>query len=353
MITIGVDAHKRVHVAVALDDAGGELGHWQGANSPDAWHHLQQWAGAFGPERRWGVEGAWCFGRGLAQFLVTADEEVYEVNSRLTALGRRSARRRGKSDRLDAHSVAAVVRQETTSLPRINAEDETSVLELLTRERQNSLAEVTRLRNQIHALLMHIDPEYAVSIRNRRGKTRFPLLEQFSAPPGSNALQHERAAAVRRLAQRMCLAFEQAEELAGRIRALAKERFAPLTNLCGVDLLRAGELAAVLGPARRFRSEEQLAAYAGAAPLEASSAGLVRHRLNRGGNRRLNSLLYGIVLTQSQHSVDARTYLQRRTQQGKTKREAFRALKRYIVRAIWQLWNQCPGAQPATNLVAA
>ena len=60
-----------------------------------------------------------------------------------------------------------------------------------------------------------------------------------------------------------------------------------------------GTLAAILGPGNRFASDAQLAAYAGVAPLETSSAGLVRHRLNRGGNRRLNAVLYRIVLTQA------------------------------------------------------
>jgi transposase len=160
MITIGVDAHKRVHVAVALDEAGRQLGVWKGANCARAWDELRDWAAAFGGQRVWGVECAWSYGRGLTQHLVVEGEAVYDVNSRWTALGRRSARRRGKTDRLDARAVAAFVRQEGGTLPRVGQEDETAVLDLLVRERENALAEVTRLRNQIHALLMQIDPEY-------------------------------------------------------------------------------------------------------------------------------------------------------------------------------------------------
>ena len=84
MITIGVDAHKRVHVAVALDAAGRQLGHWKGANCARAWQELKDWAAAFGGQRVWGVEGAWSYGRGLAQHLVLEAEVVYDVNSRWT-----------------------------------------------------------------------------------------------------------------------------------------------------------------------------------------------------------------------------------------------------------------------------
>ena len=54
MITIGVDAHKRVHVALAIDDAGRELGHWHGPNSAAGWQDLMRWAAALGEQQRWG-----------------------------------------------------------------------------------------------------------------------------------------------------------------------------------------------------------------------------------------------------------------------------------------------------------
>ncbi len=139
---------------------------------------------------------------------------------------------------------------------------------------------------------------------------------------------------MRRLAQRLHLAMEQAQALARQIEQLAAARFARLTGICGVSLLTAGALAGILGPGRRFANDAQVAAYAGVAPLEASSAERTRHRLNRGGNRRLNAILYRIAITQARCSPAARAYLDRRLSEGKTKREALRALKRFIVRII-------------------
>ncbi len=97
-----------------------------------------------------------------------------------------------------------------------------------------------------------------------------------------------------------------------------------------------------------------MAAYAGVAPLEASSAGLVRHRLNRGGNRRLNAILYRIALSQARTCEQAQAYLARRQAGGKTWREAIRALKRYLIRAIWRLWQECLAApEPQVKRQAA
>jgi len=91
-----------------------------------------------------------------------------------------------------------------------------------------------------------------------------------------------------------------------------------------------------------------IAAYAGVSPLQASSAGHVRHRLNRGGNRRLNAILYMIALSQASHSEQARAYLARRVSEGKTTREAMRALKRFLARAIWRLWKEWVGRKVET-----
>jgi transposase len=112
-------------------------------------------------------------------------------------------------------------------------------------------------------------------------------------------------------------------------------------RMTGVQALTAATLAVILGPGRRFRTDADLALYAGVAPLEVSSAGRVRHRLNRGGNRQLNVILYRIALTQLRSLPAAQTYVTRRMSEGKTKREAIRALKRHLVRAIFRLWQEC------------
>jgi transposase len=346
MLTLGVDAHKQIHVAVALDEAGRECGQWRGPNSPTGWQELQEWALALGASRHWGIEGAWNYGRGLAQYLVAAGETVYEVNARWTAWGRSRARRPGKTDQLDARSVATCVRQEAPGLPEVRAEDTTTVLDLLTSERETVLGEATRLRNQLHALLGQLDPEYEDHLPRLETREEWAVLEKYQAA-SSNEVPQARAASVRRLAQRLTLALTQAEDLASQIKSrTTAEGFAPLTEICGVGLLLAGTLAGILGPGCRFRTDAELAAYAGVAPLETSSASKVRHRLSRSGNRRLNSLVHLVAVTQLRCYAPAKTYIKRRLGEGKTKREALRALKRYLVRAIWQAWKRCLAPEP-------
>jgi transposase len=252
---------------------------------------------------------------------------------------------------LDAHAVASLVQSDAETLPPVTAEDESAVLDLLVTERTDALVEATRLRTQLHQQLLQVDPAYSAHLPSLRRAAGVRAAATY-ATASANVLVQHRVATIRRLAQRLQLVLDQAAALAQQICALAQPRYAPLTRLHGVELLTAGALAGILGPGRRFRSEAQLAAYAGAAPLEASSAGVVRHRLNRGGNRRLNALLYRIALTQAHRWPPARAYLARRQADGKTRREAFRALKRCLVRAIWRLWHAClqaPAGQVSTQ----
>ena len=141
MITIGVDAHKRVHVAIALDEAGRDLSSWRGANSAVGWESFSQRARALGAERQVGIEGTWRYGRGLAQGIVATGTAVYEVNARWTAIGRRSARKPDKTDRHDARAGALCLQREGSALPKVEAEDETTILNLLAIEREAAIVE--------------------------------------------------------------------------------------------------------------------------------------------------------------------------------------------------------------------
>ena len=83
-------------------------GQWQGPNNPDGWTKLVAWSRSLGTERQWGIEGAWSYGRGLAQKLVASGEAVFDINPRWTAERRRGARNTSKTDKRDAKAIASV-----------------------------------------------------------------------------------------------------------------------------------------------------------------------------------------------------------------------------------------------------
>ena len=99
----------------------------------------------------------------------------------------------------------------------------------------------------------------------------------------------------------------------------------------------------------RCRNEAAFARLAGAAPLPATSGqNQNRHRLNYGGDRRINSALYMVAVTRLRQDPATRAYMERRLAEGKTKREVIRCLKRYIARRVWRLLEHAPPRELAT-----
>ena len=112
-----------------------------------------------------------------------------------------------------------------------------------------------------------------------------------------------------------------------------------LVCLPGIGTDHAATLLIVAGDnPQRLRSEASFASFCGVSPIEASSGKVIRHRLNRGGNREANRALYMICLARMRR--DRRTqeeYVARRTQEGKSKREIIRCLKRYVAREVYRV----------------
>src|SRR5262249_23661582 len=96
----------------------------------------------------------------------------------------------------------------------------------------------------------------------------------------------------------------------------------------------------------RFRTDAQLALYAGIAPLDASSGKQQRHRLNRTGNRQLNHAIHIIAVTQARIYAPPRDYLARRKANGKTTKEALRTLKRLLIRRVFALMRTAASRGP-------
>lgn len=341
MFSIGVDAHKTVHVAVAIDDAGRTVAEWSGDNTVVSWGRFVSWLKSLEGEFLLGVEGANSYGYGLTRSVLAAGIPVYEVNSRLTALERRHARKRGKSDQLDASAVAQTVRREGAALPAVVHDEEAAMLELLCEEREDLVGECTRTRNRLHAALLRVDPEYKRELPCLTSKAALERLQSYSHSAAATGLRLEQEATVRRLARRLAGLVAEVAELTRRVETLAGERYQPLQEISGISKLTAGTLAGILGTHSPFRSDAQLAAYAGVSPLPASSAGNGKHRLSRAGNRRLNAIIYRIAIVQLRHESAGRRYVAGRLATGHGKRDAIRALKRYIVRAIWRQWLRC------------
>jgi transposase len=109
-----------------------------------------------------------------------------------------------------------------------------------------------------------------------------------------------------------------------------------LTDIVGIGAILAATIIGHAGDIDRFPSRAHFASYAGTGPIEASSGDVSRHRLSRRGNRRLNAAIHMVVLSQLSHTSPGRAYVDRRLAEGKSRREAMRALKRQLCNVIYR-----------------
>jgi transposase len=327
MIVVGVDVHKYSLTAVAVDELGRPVAEHVGLVDGQ----VVAWARSLGEERLWAVEDCRRVSRGLERSLVEAGERLVRVPPRLTAPQRRRGRTRGKSDRIDALAVARAALQEPGLDGPRAGEDTLRELKLLVDHRDDLVAERRRAQQRLRWHLHELDPTLQV-------------------PLGAldRAIWLDRLA--RKLARReQTTQVQIARDLLGRCRVLTREivaldrvlhdrtrTLAPrLLELAGCGPLSAAKLLCEIGPIDRFPSDSQLARHAGVAPLDASSGKHQRHRLDRGGNRQLNCALHRIAITQGRVHPPARAYLERKQNEGKTRREAIRCLKRQLARTVY------------------
>lgn len=126
------------------------------------------------------------------------------------------------------------------------------------------------------------------------------------------------------------------DHLGRRIAQAVNDCGTSLTDIYGIGPLVAADIIVETGDPARFATKARFATANGTAPIAASSGRIVRHRLNRGGNRQLNKAIHTAALAQiSRPGTEGRLYYQRCLDRGKTKREAIRALKRRISDRIW------------------
>jgi len=329
MTTIGIDTHKATLAACAVDELGRPLEERTFANDPAGHRALAVWAEAVAPAGRIGLEGSAGFGAATARFLLAAGRVVREVPPQLSHRERRRTRRAGKSDPGDALAIARVTAREL-DLPPVRGADATREMALLVAAREDLVAEATRVRNRLHADLVVLVPGYGasaanlVAARNRESAGR--LLRPLRGLQAE--LARDRLARLGRLTS-------EAKALELRLGGLVADH--PLRRLPGAGVLVTAKLIGEAGDVRRFRSADAFAMLAGVAPIPASSGQTQRLRLNRGGNRQLNRALYVIALVQAWHHPPAQAFIARKRAEGKTWREALRALKRHLARVVFRL----------------
>jgi transposase len=357
-VMIGIDPHKSSHTAVAIGAGEEPLGELQVRASASQAEQLRAWAQEW-PERAWAVEGAAGLGHLLAQQLVTAGERVLDVPPKLAARVRLlQAGDTSKNDPNDAFSVAVAALRSTAKRP-VLAEDHAVVLKVWAK-RHRGLA---RSRNQaacrLHAVLC--DPVPGGARREISAGQAARILEQARPADAVTTARCELAGEFLTDIRRPDAQLRTTNK---KLAAAVKASGTSLTGLFGVGPVIAGTVIGDVRQVFRFPDRDHFAAYNGTAPVGVSSGGRKVHRLSLRGNRRLNHAIHMAAITQLRYKHShGRAYYDKKLAEGKTHKEALRALKRRISDAIYaalvadarQAATACikgPGGQPGNLSVS-
>ena len=348
-IVVGVDTHKHIHAAVALNGLGARLGTTSIPVSSKGYRELEMWARAFGSVRVFGIEGTGSYGAGLSRALVARGHTVVEVNRP----NRQLRHQHGKSDPLDAESAArSVLAGQATARPKSG----TSAVEMI---RQLKVVRDTAVKSRTRAM---------ITLKTLIVNAPAALREQLDRLTGRVALVRHRAAlrpgpltsttastkvALRALARRWLMLDAEIKELDAALDALTDTCAPGLKAAFGIATGTVAEMLILVGDnPERIRSEAAFAKLCGVCPVPASSGKTTRHRLNRGGHRQANAALYRVVIVRMRSHPPTLAYLSKRLAEGLTKREIIRCLKRFVAREIFthlcgRLRGVVTGATPA------
>jgi transposase len=330
-VMIGIDPHKGSHTAVALDEHEQPLGELRVRSATNQVERLVGWAAGFA-ERTWAIEGAGGLGYLLAQQLVAAGERVVDVQPKLAARVRLLATgATNKNDPNDARSVA-VAALRSPVLSEVRAEDHAAVMKVWAKRHRDLSRHHNRVACRLHSVLCELVPGGIAGEISPAQATR--LLDDIEPQGAVAAARHELAV---ELVADLARLDTQRRDARRRILAAVTASKTTLTQLFGVGPIVAATVIGDVGDISRFPSRDRFAAYNGTAPVEASSGGRRKvFRLSRRGNRRLNHVIHMAAVTQIRHRhSEGRAYYERKIAEGKSGKEATRALKRRISDAIY------------------
>jgi transposase len=344
MIVLGADTHKSSHTLAAINAATGEvLGEKTVQVGARGFGALLIWTRSLDGERVWALEDCRHVSGALERFLIARGERVVRVSTRLMAGTRRSSRERGKSDQIDAVSVArAALAAGIQTLPTAALAGPELDIRLLVDHRERLVRTRVALNSTLQWNLHDLWPELTLpggALFSKKWTTKIARRLARAQQTMRVRIARDELRRLRELTETINALKVEIAELVGHVapQLVAEPGCGPLT---------AAKLVGEIAGADRFSSDAKLARAAGIAPIPASSGRTDRHRLDRGGNRQINAAIHRMAVTRARCDPRTQDYIARKKAEGKTNRDAIRCLKRHLARRIWHLLQPPPNPRP-------
>jgi transposase len=386
---VGVDLHKKKHVAVLCNCVFDKIATFKIENTPSKFpefiNKLEQYTN--GQNVIFGLEDVSFYGRSFAKFLIQQNFIVKEVNSSYTKKKRKSGTNRNKTDEIDALAICKNLITEYDNLPFANPKDIYWTIKQTLSIRNNYVQMMSNIKVSLHNLLIHNYPNYKSFFKDFDSKTSrgffdtFPnpdllmemdneellkILKQFnkSTPAKKaeeilvvvkehgcweNGYKEERNNVIRSYISSLNYFEDKVLKLEQQLDTLIEETGYPLKTIPGIDTIVAATLIAYIGDVNRFSNSGKLAKFAGIAPVVHSSGDTSKKFSNTRDNRELNTAFYSLALTQIRQEVNPimHEYYQKKRKEGRKKKQAMVYVERRLVNIVFSIMkNKRPYVQP-------
>src|SRR3954462_13114774 len=341
-VVIGVDTHVHTHSAAVVDTAtGGVLDEITVEATTEGYAELVECANNHATLRAWAIEGTGGHGAGLSRHLLEMSEIVIELDR-----PKQAARRNGaKSDPLDAIRAA----REAMARPRLGTPrsgGERQALSVLLAARRSAINASTEAQQQVFSLVIAAPEAVRARFRGQKLAAMLNTAANLRVHASWDTETTSTVVALRALARRVHALLKEARAHQTAIVTIIRGWRPDLLDQFGVGPIVAATVLCAWSHPGRIHSEAAFAMLAAVAPIPANSGQVTtRYRLNRYGDRNLNTALHTVVQSGIQYQPATRNYVARHTAEGRTSREIKRCLARYVARDLYRLLEN--GATPA------
>ena len=309
---VGVDTHKNTLACYSRNDFR------EFSTTDSGYKKALEWAGE---NAVFAIEGAYCFGRPFANYLINKKRKVYEINPFITKSWRSALSANGnKNDYGDAKVISIFsknLKLQEISLKTIKLKENLTAREQLVKQR-------TSLINAIKML---------ISTRGIEAPCR-----DFTTQKAVNYFKNQDDIILQNYAKLIEEINKSINIFEKEIYKLVPEQVFELTNICGIEKLTAAIIYAETKG--KLTTKAAFANYCALAPIEDSSGKTRKHSTNHRGNRTLNSIFFRIALSQMRYDERGKAYYDRKLSEGKTKRQARKCLARQLTNVVFRVLNQ-------------
>lgn len=333
-VVIGMDPHKRSATIELMTADESVLGGGRFATDESGFAAMVRYVNTIQPDvdlRVWAIEGCNGIGHHVAMRLLADGEQVVDVPPKLSARARVFSTGNGrKTDATDAHSVALIGTRMAGLRPVVN-DEQLAALRVLADRRRSLGEDHSRMTSQLHRLLLELIPGGAK--KDLSAAQAKALLAKVRPRDVAGKTRRRVAAELISDLERVYARKKAADK---ELRQLVTETGSSLMGLTGIGPSGAARLLVEVTDITRFPDRGHFASWNGTAPIDASSGDVVRHRLSRAGNRRINHVLHIMAVVQLRNPSPGRDYYDRKKTGGKSSMEAMRCLKRRLSDVVFR-----------------